>query len=98
MTTEASIPETFQAGVHAGYTALAADLNVAFPDKGGTVTRQMVHNWYMRRGHNGFPEGIKVAAPSGKVKNLFYVKQVRAWYETYQPGRGGRRPATTVDN
>lgn len=102
MTTEAGIPK-FQADVHAGYTVLARVLNEAFPDR-PAITRQMVHNWYMRRTRNGFPEGVDVVAPSGKVKRLFYTTQVREWYANYTPGRGNRgkrvntTPVASVDN
>lgn len=88
--------ELFQKDVHAGYTAIAKELNDRFPHRDINVTRQQVHIWFTRRERNGFPPQYPVLAPSGKIKNLFHLNEVVTWYAGYKPSRKNRK--ATVDN
>lgn len=77
-------PEVYDKNVHAGYTVLAKKLYELFPEK-GTISRQRVHMWSARSAVNGFPASVTVLAPSGKIKKLYYLKDVVAWYFGYKP-------------
>lgn len=92
-------PEIYRKGYHAGYTEIATALNEKYPDRQRQVTRQSVHQWSVRRERNGFPPGLPVTAPSGKIKNVFLLEDVLLWFEGYTPSRGGgHRPVRAVDN
>lgn len=77
-------------GSYGGYTVVARKLAEVYPDADRNFTRQQIHVWWNRRERNGFPDQLLVKVANGKVKKLFRVSDVVAWFATYTPSVGGR--------
>lgn len=59
-----------------GYAGAASYLNSLY---GVQISRQLVSNWYVRRGSTKFPEK-KTVESEGHTLELFDLDEVAAWY------------------
>jgi len=63
-----------------GFAGTAAHINETF---GTQVTRQLIYNWWARRGSTNFPDKKQVKSGTGSNRDLmlFDLDEVISWYE-----------------
>lgn len=82
---------------YGGFSEIARMLNAQQPDRERPYSRQLVHKWYINRGHNRFPEAHPVRTRSGRVRLMFNKNVVDDWHRIYRQTRVPRPRPTTPE-